>query len=619
MASGGFDGFKFDFQGDNEGEAIKVALRVRPMNSMEQARGDENCIKIVNDTSCQVSIKGQIKHFTFNMCLPERTNQTEAFNRCGVSQLIDSALDGYSATILAYGQTGSGKTYTMSGVEEKLGRDVYISDDTEGIIPRAFRYMWSNMIKRQDQFYVKASFMEIYNEQVRDILNPVSGILHTRWNVKNGFFVEDLMVVECSNVDDLVAVLHEGMKNRRTGSHELNKDSSRSHSILTVYIISESMSQQGQPVRKYGKISFVDLAGSERLKESKSHGDMIKETGNINRSLFVLGKVISGLSDKKSKQPYIPYRDSKLTMLLMDSLGGTSKSLMIACISPSYVYLEETLSTLNYATRTMNIKNKPVIQMDPKEQIIFNLNRENELLRMENMYLREQLQRVTQGLPIEMPDFLPGGGNNGGKKSLPPLQSANKNASSSKKLIPSTDDSDYQVEMPVNKMMGEYQYEVTRLKKENEELRYSRDIAEKNYHILMNDNNALQIKLENLENVFIGNPIQKGDNSNKPRNRIEDEFMISTLMNENTSLKNRIKELEEKNIELEVLARDNPINFDKMNKKTPVDQNEIFNLRQVNTRLQERVEFLQQRERDLMGSMNRGRNSGNGESSGNGY
>ena len=128
------------------------------------------------------------------------------------------------------------------------------------------------------------------------------------------------MVVECANVDDLVAVLHEGMKNRRTGSHELNKDSSRSHSILTVYIISESESQ-GQLIRKYGKISFVDLAGSERLKESKSHGDMVKETGNVNRSLFVLGKVISGLSDKKNKQPHIPYRDSKLTMLLMDSLG----------------------------------------------------------------------------------------------------------------------------------------------------------------------------------------------------------------------------------------------------------------------------------------------------------
>jgi kinesin family protein 12 len=417
----------------------------------------------------------------------------------------------------------------MAGVEEKLGREVYISDESEGIIPRGFRYLWEAMIKREETFYVKASFMEIYNEQVRDILNPSSGILHTRWNVKNGFFVEDLMVVECANVDDLVAVLHEGMKNRRTGSHELNKDSSRSHSILTVYIISEQ-EQQGQMVRKYGKVSFVDLAGSERLKESKSHGDMVKETGNINRSLFVLGKVISGLSDRKNKQPYIPYRDSKLTMLLMDSLGGTSLALMIACISPSYVYIEETLSTLNYATRTMNIKNRPVVQMDPKEQIIFNLNRENELLRMENAYLREQLSRVTNGLPIEIPDFLQQGTRGGKMKELPPLSSHGKNASSSKKLIPGEEGGgEYQLELPVNKIMSEYQYEVNRLKKENEELRFARDVAEKNYHILMNDNNALQIRLENLENVFIGNPIQKGEMDNKQKNRIEDEFMITNV------------------------------------------------------------------------------------------
>lgn len=167
------------------------------------------------------------------------------------------------------------------------------------------------------------------------------------------------------------------MKNRKSGSHELNKDSSRSHSILTVYLISETVSKEdGHIFKKYGKISFVDLAGSERLKESKSQGEMMKETGQINKSLFTLGKVISMLSSTDKKTPaaigaassskqdqskYIPYRDSKLTMLLMDSLGGASKALMIACISPSSQWTEETISTLNYATRTMNIKNKPVI------------------------------------------------------------------------------------------------------------------------------------------------------------------------------------------------------------------------------------------------------------------
>lgn len=233
--------------------------------------------------------------------------------------------------------------------------------------------MWETMTMRSEQFYVKASFLEIYNEQLRDLLNPSSGVLHPRWNVKNGFFVEDLMVVECTGQEDILSVLHEGMKNRHIGSHELNQDSSRSHSLLTVYLISETKEPDtGHVFKKYGKISFVDLAGSERLKESKSEGKvMVKETGSINKSLFTLGKVISMLaSDKKTlqeKSQYIPYRDSKLTMLLMDSLGGTSKALMIACVTPSDAYIEETVSTLNYAARVMNIKNKPVVQRDAKD------------------------------------------------------------------------------------------------------------------------------------------------------------------------------------------------------------------------------------------------------------
>lgn len=203
---------------------------------------------------------------------------------------------------------------------------------------------------------------------MRDLLNPGSGVLHCRWNIKSGFFVEELLVVDCTNIDDLIAVLHEGIRNRKTGSHNLNTNSSRSHSILTIYLISDIPGEDGSSLKKYGKISFVDLAGSERLKESHSKGKMVKETGNINKSLFTLGKVISSLSDKRVvNKKHIPYRDSKLTMLLMDSLGGTSKALMIACVSPSDKYADESLSTLNYASRTMNIRNKPVIQMDGNE------------------------------------------------------------------------------------------------------------------------------------------------------------------------------------------------------------------------------------------------------------
>ena len=344
--------------------------------------------------------------------------QDNVFDKCGVHELIESALDGYSATVFAYGQTGSGKTYTMAGVEDKLGKEGWIPDHNDGLIPRSIRYMWENMTQRNEQFYVQAAFMEIYNEQLRDLLNPSTGVLQCRWNAKSGFFVEELMVVECTSPDDLIAVLHEGMKNRKSGSHELNKDSSRSHSILTIYLISETVADDGHIFKKYGKMSFVDLAGSERLKETKSKGEMLKETGNINKSLFTLGKVISSLTEKKSKEKHIPYRDSKLTMLLMDSLGGKSKALMIACISPSNVYLEETVSTLNYATRTMNIKNKPIVQMDKLEQEIYSMRQEAHQLKLENEWLKNEIMKNNGGRPIELPKQL-------SSFHLPPIKGSN--------------------------------------------------------------------------------------------------------------------------------------------------------------------------------------------------
>ena len=210
--------------------------------------------------------------------------------------------------------------------------------------------------------------MEIYNEQINDLLNTKGTNLLLRGTQNNSFFVEGTTVIECKHPNEVVEILLEGNKNRKVGSHELNKDSSRSHSIFSVYVISESVSEEGQIVKKYGKVSLVDLAGSERLKESKSQGDMIKETGNINKSLFMLGKVISILTEKRDansagKKIHVPYRDSKLTMLLSDSLGGKAKTILIACVSPSSTYADETLSTINYATRAMNIQNKPIIQV----------------------------------------------------------------------------------------------------------------------------------------------------------------------------------------------------------------------------------------------------------------
>jgi hypothetical protein len=279
--------------------------------------------------------------------------------------LIDSVLDGYSVTVFAYGQTGSGKTYTIMGRDDSINEQLLNNDQYTGLIPKTVKYIWNTVSSRNEKIFIKASFLEIYNEQINDLLNPKNNNLQVRWNQKQGFFVEGLLVIDCKKPHDIVEIILEGQRNRKIGSHDLNKDSSRSHSILTIYIITEFLSD-GNEFKKFGKISFVDLAGSERLKESNSQGEMIKETGNINKSLFVLGKVISTLTDKKNNKQHIPYRDSKLTMLLMDSIGGASKTLMIACISPSMAYADETLSTLNYASRTMNIKNKPIVQVNYK-------------------------------------------------------------------------------------------------------------------------------------------------------------------------------------------------------------------------------------------------------------
>ena len=216
----------------------------------------------------------------------------------------------------------------------------------------------------------------------------------------------------------------------------------------------------------------------ERLKESNSQGAMIKETQNINRSLFALGKVISCLGDKKKPKAHIPYRDSKLTMLLMDSLGGTAKALMIACITPADAYADESLSTLNYAARTMNIKNKPVVQMDTKEQVVYNLRREIHLLKLENEYLKEQLSRVSAGMP--------------------PLETRSRRQAN--KLPPIQHPAHEQE--PGGVIMQEYTVEIERLQRENQELRNHQEVMEKLSKSALLENNELAGKLQNLEHVF---------------------------------------------------------------------------------------------------------------------
>lgn len=446
----------------NGRQSVRVVVRCRPMNSVERGRGDAHLFRFppppapsldqpplhrelqVVSASAPNSQRELVRSFQFDLCASEQLSQTQFFRFSGVAGLLDAVTEGYLATVFAYGQTGSGKTYSMSGTDELLsepagGRSntssdastsAAGSDESDGVIPRALRYLYNSFRRAPTgtSFVVRASYCEIYNEHVYDLLNPSSGSLHVRFSDRSGFYVQNLLVVQCDSLDDVLAVVREGHRNRRVGSHEMNKDSSRSHSLLTVHVDRVTKDDSNQATTtKYGKVSFVDLAGSERLKETRSSN--AEETSNINKSLLTLGKVISALSSASSapsssttsnpqSNAFIPYRDSKLTMLLMDSLGGNSLTLMIACVSPSAVALDDSLSTLNYATRAKNIQNRPAVQVDPVEFALSNLRKENQALRAENEALRHRLQGVASNTALS-------GSNSSSRHLLPPLSARN--------------------------------------------------------------------------------------------------------------------------------------------------------------------------------------------------
>ena len=292
---------------------------------------------------------------------------------------------------------------------------------------------------------------------------------------------------------------------------------------------------------------------------------MIKETGNINKSLFVLGKVISSLTDKKNTNQHIPYRDSKLTMLLMDSIGGTAKTLMIACVSPSSVYSDETMSTLNYASRTMNIKNKPLVQMDAREKAREDLEEENEMYISENEFLKGEFMKL---LGI-VPKMSTGG-------------------------LTEEDIENYKIAQGF-RSNEELDKEIERLKIENDDLKNIKEKQIKENMKLSDENNTLNSKLINLENVFIGSDlINKQDSS--MANISEKNYNISAIMVENTELKKTIDKLEMDKIQLqEIIAKGKNPGIKIYNEGA-----EFENMKEQNTKLVRRVEFLQKRERELL-------------------
>ncbi|KAL1377807.1 hypothetical protein pipiens_004119 [Culex pipiens pipiens] len=277
--------------------------------------------------------------------------------------IVDKVLEGYNGTILAYGQTGTGKTYTMSGNPD--------SPQTKGIIPNTFAHIFGHIArgKENQKFLVRVSYMEIYNEEVRDLLGKeFNKSLEVKERADIGVFVKDLSGYVVHNADDLDNIMKLGNKNRVVGATKMNSESSRSHAIFSITIESSETDETGKQNVRMGKLQLVDLAGSERQSKTQSSGLRLKEATKINLSLSVLGNVISALVDGKST--HIPYRNSKLTRLLQDSLGGNSKTVMCASVSPADSNYVETISTLRYACRAKSIQNLAHINDEPKDALL---------------------------------------------------------------------------------------------------------------------------------------------------------------------------------------------------------------------------------------------------------
>lgn len=288
-------------------------------------------------------------------------------------------LDGFAATCFAYGQTGSGKTYSLIGPESATDKLDQRSSEQDGLLSRAVKFLFSEIKRREDvEHAVEVSYCEIYNEQVRDLLGKSSGgggaALPVRYNPHQGFFVEGLTTVRCQSKAEVMRCFCQGFKTTRVGAHDMNQRSNRSHCMFNVHVhIKVIDEEQGAPQVAHGRMCFVDLAGSERVRDTQAVGKTLAESGQINKSLFVLGKVISALTTKARKgaaETRVPYRDSTLTRLLMPSLGGTCKTLMVTCCSSSSAHVNESLRSLQFASRAKHIRNKPVVVLDPKESLI---------------------------------------------------------------------------------------------------------------------------------------------------------------------------------------------------------------------------------------------------------
>lgn len=368
-------------------ECVRVMVRIRPMSGKEVQDGRQE-VTTANFDRAEVSILNPVaasseppKSFTFDAAFGALSTQQQVYDTAA-TEIVEAVMEGYNGTIFAYGQTGAGKSHTMEGY-----------GDQPGIIPNSFKHVFDKVaISTNKRILVRASYLEIYNEEIRDLLSKdPKNALDLKENADSGVYVKGLTAQVVKDAAEIDHVMQTGKKNRSVGATLMNQTSSRSHSIFTIVVECLSEGSAGGDGKDHvcvGKLNLVDLAGSERQSKTGATGDRLQEANKINLSLSALGNVISALVDGKSK--HIPYRDSKLTRLLQDSLGGNTKTVMIANCGPADYNYEETLTTLRYASRAKNIKNKPKINEDPKDAMIREFQEEIEALKAKLLAIDKQ-------------------------------------------------------------------------------------------------------------------------------------------------------------------------------------------------------------------------------------
>ncbi|KAK9795952.1 hypothetical protein WJX73_003914 [Symbiochloris irregularis] len=365
---------------------VQVILRVRPPLEREAQSG--TCLQRLSSSGITSTVPGHDpQSFTFDHVANSNTTQDDMFRLVGES-LVENCLAGYNSSIYAYGQTGSGKTFTMLG-------DLNDPED-RGLAPRIFEYLFLRIAEEEDKqtgdnhrVSLKCQYLEIYNETISDLLCPGSTNLQLREHYRRGCHVDGLAEMTALNCEDVMSLMQKGGEVRRVGETNMNRESSRSHAVFTAVVEVATTQESGLTNVRYSRINLIDLAGSERIKSSGATGDQLREASNINRSLSTLGRVIMELVEaQRSHRPsHVPYRDSRLTFLLQDSLGGNAKTTIIANISPSMDSAHETMSTLQFAARAKLMRNKARVNQDTRGNIevlrkeVLRLNRELEVMR----------------------------------------------------------------------------------------------------------------------------------------------------------------------------------------------------------------------------------------------